>query len=114
MSQSMKRREFISTIGAGAAALGLSGNINAASSGNKRPNILWITCEDISPDLGCYGLSEVKTPNLDRLASQGIRYTRAFAHAGVCAPARSGLINLHVSHHNRFHAHANCQSEREI
>ncbi len=92
MSQSMKRREFISTIGAGAAALGLSGNINSASSGNKRPNILWITCEDISPDLGSYGLSEVKTPNLDRLASQGIRYTRAFAHAGVCAPARSGLI----------------------
>jgi uncharacterized sulfatase len=57
-----------------------------------RPNILWITCEDMSPDLGCFGQGYAVTPNLDRLASQGVRYTRAFAPIGVCAPSRSSLI----------------------
>jgi uncharacterized sulfatase len=57
-----------------------------------RPNILWITCEDISPNLGCYGDPYAVTPNLDRLASQGVRYTHAFAPIGVCAPSRSCLI----------------------
>jgi N-sulfoglucosamine sulfohydrolase len=57
-----------------------------------RPNILWISCEDTSPDLGCYGDQYAVTPNIDRLASEGVRYTRCFTHAGVCAPSRSGII----------------------
>jgi len=57
-----------------------------------RPNILWITCEDTSPSLGCYGDAYAITPSLDRLARQGVRYTRAFATASVCSPARSCLI----------------------
>ncbi len=57
-----------------------------------RPNILWITCEDMSPNLGCYGDRYAITPNLDRLAAEGVRYTRAFSVAGVCAPSRSCLI----------------------
>jgi len=59
---------------------------------DDRPNILWITCEDISPHLGCYGDKYAVTPNLDRLASQGIRFIHAFAPIGVCAPSRSSLI----------------------
>lgn len=58
----------------------------------KRPNILWISTEDISPDLGCYGDAYAVTPNLDRLAAQGVRYTNAFATAPVCAPSRSAII----------------------
>jgi N-sulfoglucosamine sulfohydrolase len=61
-------------------------------SSGARPNILWISCEDTSPDLGCYGDPYAITPNLDRLAARGVRYTNAFTHAGVCAPARSGII----------------------
>ncbi len=57
-----------------------------------RPNILVISCEDISPLLGCYGDSVAITPNLDKLASEGIKYTHAFATSGVCAPARCSLI----------------------
>lgn len=57
-----------------------------------RPNILWLSTEDISPDLGCYGDSYAITPNLDRLASQGARYTKAFSNAPVCAPSRSAII----------------------
>ena len=58
----------------------------------SRPNILWLTCEDMSPRLGCYGDQTVPTPNIDRLASQGVRYTRAFGTYGVCAPNRHTLI----------------------
>ncbi len=57
-----------------------------------RPNILWISTEDISPDLGCYGDSYAITPNIDRLASQSARYTNAFSNAPVCAPSRSAII----------------------
>jgi len=63
-----------------------------------RPNILWITCEDMSPHLGSYGDSLVKTPNLDRLAMDGIRYTKAFATAGVCAPSRAAIITGMYQH----------------
>lgn len=58
----------------------------------ERPNFVWITCEDISPHLGCYGDPDAHTPHLDRLAGQGVRFTRAFTHAPVCAPSRSGII----------------------
>ncbi len=57
-----------------------------------RPNILWITCEDISHNVACFGDAYAVTPHIDRLASQGVRYTRAFAPIGVCAPSRSTLI----------------------
>lgn len=57
-----------------------------------QPNIIWITCEDISPYIGAYGDKEVKTPNIDQLAREGIRYTRAYTTAGVCAPSRSAII----------------------
>ena len=57
-----------------------------------RPNILWITCEDISAQLGCYDDPYAHTPNLDKLAEQGVLYTHAFASAPVCAVARSSII----------------------
>lgn len=60
---------------------------------NDRPNILWITCEDISPYLGCYGCKEAYTPNLDKLAEEGVRYTHAYANAPVCAVARSTILS---------------------
>lgn len=57
-----------------------------------RPNILWISCEDISLRLGCYGDPQAKTPTLDALADEGVRYTQAFTCHGVCAPSRTGII----------------------
>lgn len=59
----------------------------------ERPNILWITCEDISPYIGCYGFEQAQTPNLDQLAKNGIRYTHAYANAPVCAVARSTILS---------------------
>ncbi len=56
------------------------------------PNILWITAEDMSPYLGCYGDEFSTTPHLDRFAKESVRYTRAFAAAPVCSPSRACLI----------------------
>ena len=58
-----------------------------------RPNVLWITAEDMSPVLGCYGHPDAITPNIDALAKQSVRYSHAFASAPVCSPSRSCLIN---------------------
>ncbi len=61
--------------------------------GADRPNILWLTCEDIGPHLGCYGDKYADTPNLDRLAERGMRYLYAWSNAPVCAPARTAIIS---------------------
>jgi arylsulfatase A-like enzyme len=57
-----------------------------------RPNILWLVSEDNNPYLGCYGEPLARTPVLDQLARDGVRYTRAHSPAPVCAPTRSSLI----------------------
>lgn len=59
----------------------------------ERPNILWITAEDMSPTLGCYGDNYANTPNIDRLRQDSIKYTHAFATSPVCSPSRACLIN---------------------
>ncbi len=59
----------------------------------EKPNILWITCEDISPAWGCYGDANAATPNIDSLARDGYVFTRAYSNAPICAPARSTLIS---------------------
>ena len=58
----------------------------------KRPNILWLIAEDFGPHLGCDGTPQVWTPNLDRLAAEGVYYTRAFTTAPVCSPSRSAFM----------------------
>ncbi|MCH7724917.1 MAG: sulfatase-like hydrolase/transferase [Planctomycetes bacterium] len=63
-----------------------------AMANKPRPNILWLSCEDISPHISCYGDPHAITPNIDRLATEGVRFTHAFTTAGVCAPCRSGII----------------------
>lgn len=72
--------------------LGFSQQARQGTALAKQPNIIWITCEDISPYIGAYGDKEVRTPNIDQLAKEGVRYTRAYTTAGVCAPSRSAII----------------------
>lgn len=57
------------------------------------PNVVWITAEDMSPTLGCYGDEYATTPHLDAFAKESVRYTHAFAAAPVCSPSRSTLIS---------------------
>src|SRR5215211_4052550 len=76
----------------------------ACSAARKEPNILWLIAEDFGPHLGCYGTKEVFTPNLDRLAADGTRYTRFFTTAPVCSPSRSafmtGMYQTTIGAHN--------------
>jgi len=88
----MNRRDFFKHSAAGAAGVWAASAHPATASPKELPNILWITCEDIGPHLRCFGDSFAVTPHLDQLAAEGVRYTHAFSHAPVCAPARSGLI----------------------
>jgi N-sulfoglucosamine sulfohydrolase len=75
-------------------AFGLSAAHPSAAGGppKKQPNIIWLILDDASPTLGCYGDAQAITPNMDGLARGGARFTRAFTHAPVCAPSRSGLV----------------------
>lgn len=69
-----------------------------------RPNVLWLIGEDLGPELGCHGTPEVSTPNLDRLAADGVRYTRAYSTAPVCSASRSafmtGMYQTTIGAHN--------------
>ena len=74
----------------------------------RRPNILWIVGENMKLDLGCYGAKNVRTPHLDRLARNGVRYTRVFSTSPVCAPSRSAfMVGMYQTttdmHHMRSH-----------
>jgi len=96
-NHSQSRRDFLKTAGLYASGLALTGcrtgsRKDQVKTAVEKPNILWITCEDTSPRLGCYGDKLAITPNLDRLAGEGIRYKKAFSTAPVCAPSRSCLI----------------------
>ncbi|MCC6294227.1 MAG: sulfatase-like hydrolase/transferase, partial [Bryobacterales bacterium] len=85
------RRELLA--GAAASVLPLHG---AA----KKPNVIWMMADDMGyGDLGCYGQKSIKTPNIDKLATQGTRFTDAYAGCTVCAPSRSCLMTgLHTGH----------------
>lgn len=90
---SCSRRNFLgsaaATVGA-MAANGLASSTPAAA--DTRPNILWLSIEDMDPLLGCYGDRAARTPVLDQLAAEGVVYTNACCVAGVCAPSRTGII----------------------
>ena len=85
------RRSILLSVALGLIGIGAGAKVGAAAD-RSRPNILWISAEDISPHLGCYGDPHAITPNLDRLAEESVRYSRVFTTAGVCAPCRSGII----------------------
>jgi arylsulfatase A-like enzyme len=93
-NRTQTRRDFLKTVGACTTTCLLTSPVPVAqaASDEAKPNIIWVNCEDINPALGCYGDPIATTPNLDRLASEGILYRNAFATAPICAPSRSCLI----------------------
>lgn len=86
------------------ASLGLAVWPGEAAETSQRPNILWLIAEDLGTELGCYGTAEVSTPHLDRLAAQGMRFTRAYITGPVCSPSRSafmtGMYQITIGAHN--------------
>jgi len=87
----LNRREFLCGAGAGA-ALGLCG-LGRAWGRQRRPNFVFFLIDDLGrQDLGCYGSTFYETPNIDRLAAQGMRFTDAYAACPVCSPTRASIM----------------------
>jgi len=85
----------------------LSGRIEADET---RPNLIWIMADDLGwGDLGSYGQPVIKTPRLDRMAAEGMRFTHYYAGATVCAPSRSVLMT--GQHHGRTRVRGNAGRE---
>jgi iduronate 2-sulfatase len=75
------------------AAVGIASwpsHVDAAE--RRRPNVLMIVVDDLRPELGCYGRSFAKTPNIDRLAARGVVFRRAYCQQAVCSPSRTAVM----------------------
>ncbi|MHC4221390.1 MAG: sulfatase-like hydrolase/transferase, partial [Planctomycetota bacterium] len=99
----MNRREFIQKFGLASAGLFFSNDLlataNSASTRLEKPNILWIMLEDWCPDLSCYGTKGVHTPEIDKLAGEGMLFTNAFTTAPVCSASRSAMMTGHYQNY---------------
>jgi arylsulfatase A-like enzyme len=93
----LDRRKFCRTV---AAAPLWASQVRAQTPTSARPNIIFILADDLGyGDLGAYGQTRFKTPNLDRLAAAGMRFTQAYAGSTVCAPSRCALmVGQHTGH----------------
>jgi arylsulfatase A-like enzyme len=78
----------------------------------NRPNILWIYVEDLSPLMSCFGVTINKTPTLDKLASDGVLFTKVFMPAPVCSPTRSAIITGTIQTTFGLHNHRSSRDER--
>jgi len=109
----MQRRSFLKIAGLGAAAFAFDaraplaaplvrskGSTSNGAEHGRQPNIIYILADDLGyGHLGCYGQKEIKTPNLDRMAAEGMRFTDHYAGSALCAPSRCVLMTgLHTGH----------------
>ena len=80
--------------------LALTAIVNPSAAAERKPNIVLIVADDLGfGDLGCYGQKKIRTPNLDRMAAEGMRFTQAYSGNAVCAPSRCVLMTgLHPGH----------------
>ena len=89
----MNRRKFLQKIALGTAALStFQFALTGFGAPSERPNILFIAIDDLRPELGCYGEKLVKTPKIDGLAQEGLRFTRAYCQEAICGPSRASIM----------------------
>ncbi len=89
---SVNRRDFLSLLGAGALSAALLPSTPVLKASPARPNILFIAVDDLRPQLGCYGFSGIHSPHMDRLASRGTLFERAYCNVPVCGPSRISVL----------------------
>lgn len=80
----------------------------------ERPNIVWVVIEDMSPHFRCYGERTIATPNIDRLATEGVKFTRAYVTAPVCSTCRSALVTGMYQTTIGAHQHRSGRGELKI
>jgi arylsulfatase A-like enzyme len=100
MKENLNRRNFLKGVGLGVAALGMPRSLFAA--GKKKPNVLFIAVDDLRPQLGCYGHKQMISPNIDRLASDGVTFLRSYCQVPVCGASRASLMTGVRPTANRF------------
>src|SRR5690606_20275478 len=86
-------KRFSNTLLLAACAVALLVSALPVHAADERPNILWITSEDMGPHIGAYGDPYADTPHLDAFAERSLLYTNASSNAPVCAAARTALIS---------------------
>lgn len=93
-ARTVNRRQFLKATAAGCSIAALSGLGRFSEAGSRRPpNIVFIMADDLGwKELGCYGQEKIKTPNIDRMAAEGMRFTQYYAGSPVCAPSRCNLL----------------------
>ena len=98
MSHRTTRRQFMKRVSAGAAALCLTSMMSCTN--HSKPNIIYILTDDLGyGDLGCYGQQMIKTPRLDQMAADGLKFNQHYAGSTVCAPSRCALMTgQHLGH----------------
>lgn len=90
--EKISRREFVSSAIAATALAGAASKTSHAAP-KQKPNVIFILADDLGfADLSCYGRPDYSTPNIDRLASQGVRFTQAYSASCVCTPSRCAFI----------------------
>lgn len=95
----LSRRNFLSVSGAGAVSLFAASHLARAA--ETPPNIVFILVDDVSPDdLGCYGNGGIQTPNLDRMAREGLRFENAYTVTSSCSPSRCSMITGRYPHNH--------------
>ena len=103
-ARKMNRRQFLKTVTAGAAVVALPSRLATARRASSKPNILFIMADDHAANaISCYGsrLAQVaKTPNIDRIAAEGMRLTNCFCTNSICVPSRATILTGQYSHVN--------------
>ena len=89
------RRDFLKTAGMSAASLSMHSSLHASgkkATGTTKPNVLFIPVDDLRPQLGCYGHTQMISPTIDRLASEGTLFERSYCQVPVCGASRASLM----------------------
>lgn len=102
------RREFIKTVGAATAVISLPNFLTSCAKSDKPPNIIFIMSDDHAEQaISCYDSKFINTPNIDRIAKEGIRFTNSFVTNSICGPSRAAMLTGKYSHKNGFYDHTN-------
>jgi len=112
MKKALNRRHFLKAASLGAASMAAPGSLGAteASDAGRPPNLIIIFCDNLGyADIGCFGSKKHRTPNVDRMAAEGMRLTSFYVTSGVCTPSRASLmtgcyprrVNMHVDERGR-------------
>ncbi len=118
----MNRRDFLraaalagASTALGGSPLAFSGCGRALSTDPDKPNVIFITADDLGwKDLACFGNREIATPNIDRIAAEGMRFTNAFVVASSCSPSRASFITGQYPHTNGVTALTHVKKSRSL